>query len=50
MIERPRFKEHLAIEIVSGEGVFLLSELGHSILTGRLFELVAGIAGARLWD
>ncbi len=41
MMRRPRFKPHLDVEVVPGEGLFLLSELEHLILQGRLFELVA---------
>ena len=40
MINRPQFKPHLHLEIVKGEGVFLISELGYSVLDGQLFELV----------
>src|SRR4029453_12772513 len=39
--ERPQFKPHFDIELVKGEGVFVLSEVDHSVLSGRLFELVA---------
>jgi oxazoline/thiazoline synthase len=41
MMRRPRFKPHLRVEVVPGEGVFLLSEWEQRVLQGRLFELVA---------
>ncbi len=41
MLRRPRFKPHLRVEIVPGEGVFLLSEMSQTVLQGRLYELVA---------
>ncbi len=41
MMRRPRFKPHLRVEVVPGEGVFLLSEREQRVLQGRLFELVA---------
>jgi ribosomal protein S12 methylthiotransferase accessory factor len=41
MFRRPRFKPHLHVEVVPGEGVFLLSELKQTALQGRLYELVA---------
>lgn len=41
MLRRPRFKPHLRIEVVPGEGVFLLSEMSQRVLQGRLYELVA---------
>jgi ribosomal protein S12 methylthiotransferase accessory factor len=41
MLRRPRFKPHLRVEVVPGEGVFLLSERGQTVLQGRFYELVA---------
>ncbi len=41
MMRRPRFKPHLRVEVVPGEGVFLLSEQEQLVLQGRLYELVA---------
>jgi len=40
MFRRPRLKPHLSIEVVPGEGVFLLSELRQVVLQGRLYEQV----------
>jgi ribosomal protein S12 methylthiotransferase accessory factor len=40
MLKRPRFRPHLHVEVVPGEGVFLLSDSKHSLLRGRLYELV----------
>src|SRR5436309_13004258 len=47
MIQRPQFKAHFHVEIVKDEGVFLISEIGHSVLNGRLFELVAPLLDGR---
>jgi oxazoline/thiazoline synthase len=41
MIHRPRFKPHLRVEVVPGDGVFLLTERHQTVLQGRLYELVA---------
>lgn len=41
MLQRPRFKPHLHVEIVKDEGVFVLSEPWQTVLQGRLFEVVA---------
>lgn len=41
MLRRPRFKPHFHVEVVEGEGVFLLSETDQRGLQGRLYELVA---------
>jgi oxazoline/thiazoline synthase len=41
MFHRPRFKAQFRVEVVPGEGVFLLSEMHQSVLQGRLYELVA---------
>jgi ribosomal protein S12 methylthiotransferase accessory factor len=40
MLKRPQFKAHLHVEVVEGEGIFLLSEHKQSLLKGRLYELV----------
>jgi ribosomal protein S12 methylthiotransferase accessory factor len=41
MLNRPRFRPHFHVEVMPGEGVLLLSEARHSLLRGRLYELVA---------
>lgn len=41
MLLRPRFKPHLQVEVVPGEGVFVLSETHQTVLQGDLYELVA---------
>jgi bacteriocin biosynthesis cyclodehydratase domain-containing protein len=41
MLKRPRFRPHLHVEVVPGEGVFLLSDSRQTLLRGRLYELVA---------
>ncbi len=40
MFERPQLKSQYHVEIVKEQGVFLVSEAGHAVLTGRLFEMV----------
>ena len=47
MMQRPQFKAHFHVEVVKGEGVFLVSEIGHSVLNGRLFETVAPLIDGR---
>ena len=41
MLNRPKFGPHFHVEIVAGEGVFLLSDSRQTLLRGRLYELVA---------
>src|SRR5271155_848035 len=41
MFHRPQFKPQFRVEVVPGEGVFLLSELHQAVLQGRLYEIVA---------
>jgi ribosomal protein S12 methylthiotransferase accessory factor len=41
MLSRPRFLPHFHVEVVPGEGVFLLSDSRQSLLRGRLYELLA---------
>lgn len=51
MLERPALKRHLRAAVVEGEGVFLLSEHGRRVLTGRLALLVAPLLdGTRTVD
>jgi ribosomal protein S12 methylthiotransferase accessory factor len=40
MLSRPRFRPHFHVGVVPGEGVVLLSDTRHSLLRGRLYELV----------
>jgi bacteriocin biosynthesis cyclodehydratase domain-containing protein len=40
MIRHPQLKAHFHVEIVPGEGVFLISEFGHAVLSGPLFEVI----------
>ncbi|MBI4862977.1 MAG: TOMM precursor leader peptide-binding protein [Candidatus Riflebacteria bacterium] len=47
MLQHPRFKPHLRVEVVEGEGVFVLSEGGQVVLQGRLYELVAPLLDGR---
>jgi ribosomal protein S12 methylthiotransferase accessory factor len=41
MLNRPRFRPHFHVEVVPGEGVFLLAGGRQTLLRGRLYELVA---------
>jgi bacteriocin biosynthesis cyclodehydratase domain-containing protein len=41
MFRRPQFKPQFRVEVVPGEGVFLLCELHQVVLQGSLYELVA---------
>jgi ribosomal protein S12 methylthiotransferase accessory factor len=47
MIHHPRFKAYFHVEALSGEGVFLLSELSQTVLRGRLYEQVAPLIDGR---
>jgi ribosomal protein S12 methylthiotransferase accessory factor len=47
MIHHPQFKDHLHVEAIAGEGVFLLSERGQAVLRGRLYEQVAPLIDGR---
>jgi len=40
MLQRPIFQPYLQVQVVEGEGLFLLSEVRHTVLQGRLFEVV----------
>jgi ribosomal protein S12 methylthiotransferase accessory factor len=40
MLSRPRFRPHIQVDVVPGEGVLVLSDTKHSLLRGRLYELV----------
>jgi ribosomal protein S12 methylthiotransferase accessory factor len=40
MLEKPRFKPHLRVKVVPGEGAFVLSESRQVLLRGRLYERV----------
>ncbi len=53
MLERPRFKPHLRVEVVPDEGVFVLApDAGQTVLRGRLYELIAPLllGGGRTAD
>jgi bacteriocin biosynthesis cyclodehydratase domain-containing protein len=45
MLERPRFKPHLRVQVVAGEGAFVLSGDSQTLLRGRVYELVAPCIG-----
>jgi len=46
-MEKPIFKPHFRAEIVPDQGVLLLSESGHHVLTGKLFQLVAPLVDGK---
>ncbi len=50
MLKRPTFCPHWHVEIVPGEGVFLLSDSRQTLLRGRLYELVAPWLDGRTAD
>jgi ribosomal protein S12 methylthiotransferase accessory factor len=50
MLSRPQFRPHFHVEIVPGEGVVLLSETRHSLLRGRLYELLVPWLDGRTAD
>ena len=51
MIERPQFKAHFHVETIEGEGVFLISEMGHAMIRGPLFGYLAPLLdGTRTTD
>ena len=45
MLERPRFKPHLRVEVVPGEGAFVLFGGSQTLLRGKLYERVAPLIG-----
>src|SRR5258707_406182 len=47
MLKRPRFKPHYHVEVVEGEGVFVLSETEQTVLQGQLYEQVAPLLDGR---
>ncbi len=50
MLNRPRFRPHFHVEVVPGEGVVLLSDTRHTLLRGRLYELVIPWLDGRTTD
>src|SRR5262249_48723831 len=40
MLLRPKFKSHLRVQVVEGEGVFLLWETGQAVLEGQVYRLL----------
>jgi bacteriocin biosynthesis cyclodehydratase domain-containing protein len=49
-MKQPRFKPHYRVQIVPGEGVFVLSESRQALLRGRLYERVIPCIGNRSPD
>jgi bacteriocin biosynthesis cyclodehydratase domain-containing protein len=50
MLNRPRFKPHYRVQVVPGEGVFVLSEARQALLRGRLYEQVVPCLDGRSSD
>jgi ribosomal protein S12 methylthiotransferase accessory factor len=50
MLSRPRFRPHFHVEVVPGEGIVLVSDARHSLLRGRLYELVVPWLDGRTAD
>jgi ribosomal protein S12 methylthiotransferase accessory factor len=50
MLNEPRFKPHLRVQVVPGEGVFVLSDSRQALLRGRLYEQVVPWVGGRSAD
>ena len=48
MLNHPRFKPHFRVEVVPGEGAFVLAGAKQTLLRGRLYELVVPCLGAGL--
>ena len=49
-MSRPRFRPHFHVEVVPGEGVFLLSDSRQMLLRGRLYELLTPLLDGRATD
>ena len=47
MLTRPRFQPHLHVESVEGEGVFLMSETGVTVLAGQSYQVIAPFIDGR---
>jgi ribosomal protein S12 methylthiotransferase accessory factor len=47
MMNQPRFQPHLRVQLLPGEGVFVLSESRQALLRGRLYEQVVPWIGGR---
>ncbi len=50
MLEQPRFKPHLRVQVVSGEGAFVVADGAHTLLKGRLHELIVPCVDGRSAD
>ena len=50
MLQCPRFKPHLRVEVVPGEGAYVLSETKRTLLRGRPYELVVSRIDGRPAD
>jgi ribosomal protein S12 methylthiotransferase accessory factor len=50
MLKRPRFRPHFHVELMPGDGVLVLSDARHSLLRGRLYELIAPCLDGRTSD
>ena len=50
MLKNPRFKHHYAIQVVDGQGLFVVSEMEQVLLQGSLYEMVAPLLDGRPID
>jgi bacteriocin biosynthesis cyclodehydratase domain-containing protein len=50
MLEQPRFKPHLRLQIVPGEGAFVIADNTQTLLKGRLYESIVPCVDGRSVD
>lgn len=50
MLTRPKFHPHFHVEVVSGEGVFLISDSRQTLLKGKIYEQLADLLDGRPVD
>src|SRR5579872_4803607 len=50
MLKEPRFKPHLRIQIVNGEGAFVTADGAQTLLKGRLYESIVPFIDGRSAD
>ncbi len=50
MLKHPRFKPHLRVQVIPGEGAFVVSDARQALLRGRLYEVVVPSVDGRPAD
>ena len=50
MLTQPRFKPHLRVQVVPGEGAFVVADGTQTLLKGRLYELIVPSLDGRSAD